>query len=42
MTPEQVKKILGELPPHQQDLMMFALSTGMRQSNVDKLEWGSG
>ena len=39
LTPEQVKTLLAELKPHQQDLVMFALSTGLRQSNVLHLEW---
>ncbi len=39
LTPEQVKTLLAELRPHQQDLVMFALSTGLRQSNVLHLEW---
>lgn len=28
-----------ELPAHQQDMVLFALQTGLRQSNVVKLEW---
>jgi integrase len=39
LTPEQVKTLLKELMPHQQDLVLFALSTGLRQSNVVNLEW---
>jgi integrase len=39
LTPEQVKTLLSELKPHQQDLVLFALSTGLRQSNVLNLEW---
>ena len=39
ITPEQVKTLLDELQPHQRDLVVFALSTGLRQSNVLKLEW---
>ncbi len=39
LTPEQVQTLLQELPPHQQDMMLFALSTGLRQANVLKLEW---
>jgi len=39
LTPEQVQTLLKELPPHQQDMMIFALSTGLRQANVLKLEW---
>lgn len=31
--------LLRELPPHQADLVLFALSTGLRQSNVQNLEW---
>ena len=39
LTPEQVKMLLMELPIHQQDMVIFALSTGLRQSNVINLEW---
>lgn len=39
LTPEQVKTLLAELEPHQRDLMLFALTTGLRQGNVLKLEW---
>ena len=39
ITPEQVQALLSELPPHQQDMVVFSLQTGLRQSNVLKLEW---
>ncbi|MGB8518199.1 MAG: tyrosine-type recombinase/integrase [Gallionella sp.] len=39
ITPEQVQSLLHELPLHQQDMVVFALQTGLRQSNVFKLEW---
>lgn len=39
LSPDQVKMLLKELPSHQQDLVIFALSTGLRQSNVTNLEW---
>lgn len=39
LTPEQVQRLLAELPPHQQDMVIFALSTGLRQSNIINLEW---
>lgn len=39
LTPEQVQTLLAELPQHQRDLVVFALSTGLRQSNVINLEW---
>lgn len=37
--PEQVKTLLAELPPHQHDIVLFALATGLRQSNVTGLKW---
>lgn len=39
ITPEQVQVLLQELPAHQKDMVLFALQTGLRQSNVLKLEW---
>lgn len=35
----QVVTLLGELPVHQRDVVIFALATGLRQSNVVGLEW---
>ena len=39
LTPEQAKQLLGKLPEHQCDVVLFALATGLRQSNVIELEW---
>jgi integrase len=39
ITPEQAQTLLRELPPHQVDIVLFALSTGLRQSNVLELDW---
>ena len=39
ITQEQVRTLLAELPPHQIDVVVFALATGLRQSNVIELEW---
>lgn len=39
LTPEQAKTLLGELPEHQREVVLFALATGLRQSNVLRLEW---
>ncbi len=39
LTPNDVQRLLGELAPHQRDMVVFALSTGLRQSNVVELEW---
>lgn len=39
ITPAQVKHLLAQLPKHQRDITLFALATGLRQSNVMKLTW---
>ena len=39
LTPEQAKVLLGELPEHMRELVLFSLATGLRQSNVLRLEW---
>jgi integrase len=39
ITKEQAATLLGELPAHQRDVVLFALATGLRQSNVIGLEW---
>lgn len=39
LTVEEIKTLLNELPPHQHDTVLFALATGLRQSNVVNMEW---
>lgn len=39
LTPEQAKRLLEELPAHLRDMALFSLLTGLRQSNVLRLEW---
>jgi integrase len=39
MTTDQAEGLLRELPAHQRDVVLFALATGLRQSNVLGLEW---
>ncbi len=39
ITPEQVERLLHELPIHQRDPVLLALLTGQRQANIIKLEW---
>ena len=39
LTPDQVHQLLAELNPHQRDLVLFALATGLRHGNVVRLEW---
>ena len=35
----EAKALLNELPEHQKEIVIFALATGLRQSNVVKMEW---
>ena len=39
ITVEQAEALLRELPTHQRDVVLFALATGLRQSNVVGLAW---
>ena len=39
ITVEQAEALLRELPAHQRDVALFTLATGLRQSNVLRLEW---
>jgi len=39
ITPDQARALFKELPPHQLDMVLFALATGLRQGNVLRLEW---
>ena len=39
LTPEQAKHLMDELPEHQREMVLFTLMTGLRQSNVLRLEW---
>ncbi len=39
ITPAQARRLLQELPPHQLQMVLFALATGLRQGNVLGLEW---
>jgi len=39
LTPDQAKRLIDELPEHQREVVLFALATGLRQSNVLRLEW---
>lgn len=39
LTPEEAQRLLQHLPESLAEMMRFALSTGLRQSNVMKLEW---
>jgi integrase len=36
---EQAHTLLGKFPPHTRGLMIMALATGMRRSNVTGMEW---
>ena len=39
LTPEQLRILLLELPDHQREAAIFAVTTGLRQANVVGLEW---
>ena len=39
LTRVQADRLLEELPEHQQDMMLFALATGLRQGNIRRLTW---
>ncbi|CAG0987191.1 Prophage integrase IntA [Methylophilaceae bacterium] len=39
LTPEQVIRLLEELPEHQRDIVLFALMSGLRQANLLGLQW---
>jgi len=39
ITPEQARALLDALPEHQREMTLFALATGLRQSNVTGLCW---
>jgi integrase len=39
LTPSEALRLLSELPAHQREPVLFALATGLRQSNVVELEW---
>lgn len=39
ITREQGHLLLGKFPPHTRGMMIMALATGMRRSNVTDLEW---
>ena len=39
LTPAEAERLLAELPEHQQEMMLFALATGLRQRNILHLTW---
>lgn len=39
LTPDQAQRLIDELPEHQREVVLFALATGLWQSNVLRLEW---
>lgn len=39
ITADDVRRLLPELPPHTRLMMLFALATGLRKSNVCGLRW---
>ncbi len=39
LTREEFARLLVELPPHLSSMAMFSVATGLRQSNVTRLQW---
>jgi len=39
LTHDEANRLLNELPDHTKAMMLFTLATGLRESNVTKLEW---
>lgn len=39
LTRADAGRLLDQLPPHQREMAVFALETGLRRSNVCKLQW---
>lgn len=39
LKPEQARLLLDKLPPHQRDIVLFALLTGLRRANVLGMRW---
>jgi integrase len=39
LTHNEVERLLPELQPHTKAMVLFTLSTGLRESNVTRLEW---
>ncbi|MCP5345368.1 MAG: site-specific integrase [Gammaproteobacteria bacterium] len=39
LTREEVRTLLSNLPPHTQALVRFSLATGLRETNVTRLQW---
>lgn len=39
LTPEQVQRLMQELPAHQKPVVAFALLTGLRKGNILNLRW---
>jgi integrase len=39
ITRDQFDNLLTHLPPHQQDIVLFAVSTGLRKANITGLRW---
>jgi len=39
LTREEFARLIGELPQHLADMAVFSVATGLRQSNVTRLQW---
>ena len=39
LTHQEAKRLIASMPPHLKDVVLFALSTGLRHQNIVDLEW---
>ncbi len=39
LSQQESRELIAELPPHLQDMALFTLCTGLRESNVTRLKW---
>lgn len=41
LSPEEMQRLLDELPSHQSDVVVFAVATGLRAGNIRRLRWSN-
>lgn len=39
LTKDELNRLMHELPPHLQDIVLFAVLTGLRQANISNMQW---
>lgn len=39
LKPDEISRLAAELPPHQREMCLFGIATGLRQANVKRVRW---